>query len=127
MGGLYATVPVAGGVVLLGHLAAAGIAAIEGAVLLGGAGALVAALTSLGVPEDSIVTYQFDIAADGFLVMAHGTAGEMERAKTILEPLAPRRITVHHADPFQNAPQQQLDGELPIPASMQRAPVDAVP
>lgn len=121
MGGLYATVPMVGGVVLLGHLAAAGIAAIEGAFALGGAGALVAALTSLGIPEDSIVTYQTDLAADGFLVMAHGTAGEMEWARTILEPLAPRRITVHHADRFQDVAHEQLDGELLIPAA-----VDAV-
>lgn len=126
MGGLYATVPVVGGVVLLGHLAAAGIAAIEGAVILGGTGALVAALTSLGVPEDSIVTYQTDVESDGFLVMAHGTAGEMERAKTTLELLAPRRITVHHADRLQDGPHQQLDGELPIPAAIQRAPIDVV-
>lgn len=97
-GGLYATVPVVGGVVLLGYLAAAGIAALEGAVVLGSTGALVAALTSLGVPKDSIVTYQTDVEADGFLVMAHGIAGEMDRAKATLEPLVPRRITVHHAD-----------------------------
>ena len=126
MGGLYATVPVVGGVVLLGHLAAAGIAAIEGAVVLGGTGALVAALTGLGVPEDSIVTYQTDVESDGFLVMVHGTAGEMERAKTTLEPLAPRRITVHHANRLQDGPHQQLDGELPIPAAIQRAPIDVV-
>jgi hypothetical protein len=126
MGGLYATVPMVGGVVLLGHLAAAGVAAIEEAVTLGAAGALVGALTSLGIPEDSIVIYQADVAADGFLVMAHGTALEMERAKATLEPLAPRRITVHHADRFQDAPHQQLDGELPIPASIQRESIDAV-
>ena len=126
MGGLYATVPVVGGVVLLGHLAAAAVAAIEGALVLGGAGALVAALTSLGVPEDSIVTYQTDVEADGFLVMAHGTASEMERAKTTLEPLAPRRVTVHHADRLQGAPHRQLDGELLMTAASQRAPIDAV-
>ena len=126
IGGLYATVPVVGGVVLLGHLAAAGIAAIEGAVVLGSTGALVAALTSLGVPKDSIVTYQTDLETDGFLVMAHGTAGEMERAKATLKLLAPRRITVHHVDRLQDAPHQQLDGELPIPAAIQRASIDAV-
>uniref|UniRef100_UPI0035CBFC16 general stress protein n=1 Tax=uncultured Sphingomonas sp. TaxID=158754 RepID=UPI0035CBFC16 len=98
LGGLYATVPMVGGVVLLGHLAAAGISAIEGAIALGGAGALVAGLASLGIPEDSIVTYEAEVAADGFLVMAHGTAGEMDRARATLETLSPRRITVHDAD-----------------------------
>ncbi|SFN70997.1 quinol:electron acceptor oxidoreductase subunit ActD [Sphingomonas sp. OK281] len=113
MGGLYATVPVVGGVVLLGHLAATVITAIEGAVMLGGTGALVAALASLGIPEDSIVTYETEIAADGFLVMAHGSEAEMERAKLVLEPLAPRRITVHH-DHGGASPHTQLTGELPI-------------
>ncbi|MES2422375.1 MAG: DUF1269 domain-containing protein [Pseudomonadota bacterium] len=113
MGGLYATVPVVGGVVLLGHLAATVITAIEGAVMLGGTGALVAALASLGIPEDLIVTYETDIAADGFLVMAHGSEAEMERAKLVLEPLSPRRITVHH-DHSNASPHAQLTGELPI-------------
>jgi hypothetical protein len=63
MGGLYATVPVVGGVVLLGHLAATVITAIEGAVMLGGTGALVAALASLGIPEDSIVTHDHSNAS----------------------------------------------------------------
>lgn len=117
MGGLYATVPVVGGVVLLGHLAATVISAIEGAVVLGGTGALVAALAGLGIPEDSIVTYETDIAADGFLVMAHGSAAEMERAKLVLDPLGPRRITVHHdhrLDHSGASPHPQLTGELPM-------------
>jgi hypothetical protein len=117
MGGLYATVPVVGGVVLLGHLAATVITAIEGAVMLGGTGALVAALASLGIPEDSIVSYETDIAADGFLVMAHGSEAEMERAKLVLEPLSPRRITVHHdhsANTSGASPHAQLTGELPV-------------
>ena len=121
MGGLYATVPVVGGVVLLGHLAATVITAIEGAVMLGGTGALVAALASLGIPEDSIVTYETDIAADGFLVMAHGSEAEMERAKLVLEPLSPRRIMVHHdhghdhgAEQHEASPHTQQTGELPI-------------
>jgi hypothetical protein len=117
MGGLYATVPVVGGVVLLGHLAATVITAIEGAVMLGGTGALVAALASLGIPEDSIVSYETDIAADGFLVMAHGSEAEMERAKLVLEPLSPRRITVHHdhsANTSGASPHAQLNGELPV-------------
>ncbi|MEG8055441.1 DUF1269 domain-containing protein [Sphingomonas sp. 22L2VL55-3] len=113
MGGLYATVPVVGGVVLLGHLAATVIAAIEGAVVLEGTGALVAALASLGIPEDSIITYETDIVSDGFLVMAHGSEAEMERAKLVLEPLSPRRITVHH-DHENVSPHTQLIGELPI-------------
>ena len=117
MGGLYATVPVVGGVVLLGHLAAAVISAIEGAVVLGGTGLLTAALVGIGIPEDSIVTYQTEIAADAFLVMAHGTEAEMERAKLVLEPLDPRRITVHHDqghDHREVSAHTQQTGELPI-------------
>lgn len=121
MGGMYATVPLVGGVVLLGHLAAAGVAAIEGAVTLGGTGALVAALTSLGIPEDSIVTYETDVASDGFLVMAHGTAGEMDRARLILEPLAPRQVTVHHAGETDQVADHEVGAGLPISAPVRHA------
>ncbi|WP_199743184.1 general stress protein [Sphingomonas ginsenosidivorax] len=113
MGGLYATVPMVGGVVLLGHLAAAGVSAIEGAVAFGGAGALAAGLASLGIPEESIIIYQAEVTADGFLVMAHGTAAEMERARATLETLTPRRITVHGANVDPGTPAE----DAPAPAA----------
>lgn len=94
-GGLFMTVPVVGQVVVLGYLAAAAIAGIEGALLVGGTSALAAALYGLGIKEDSVVQYQFDVTADNFLVMAHGSEAEMDRAKTVLGDMNPSRIDLY--------------------------------
>lgn len=48
-GGLFIVIPVVGQIVVLGTLAAAVLAAIEGAVVIGGASALAAALYGLGI------------------------------------------------------------------------------
>jgi len=94
-GGLFLSVPLVGPVVVLGYLAAAVISAVEGAVVVGGMGAIGAALYSIGVPKNSVIQYDTDLKADNFLVMAHGTADEVERAKAILETMGPSRLDVH--------------------------------
>jgi len=94
-GGLFMTVPVVGHVIVLGYLAAVAISAVESAVMVGGLSALGAALYSIGVPKDSVLQYETAIKADSFLVMAHGTAEEMARAKAILATAIPSRLDVH--------------------------------
>jgi hypothetical protein len=71
-GGVFLTIPVIGHIMVLGHLAAMVIAAIEGAVLVGGLSAIGAALYGIGIPKDSVIRYEEAIKADGFLVVAHG-------------------------------------------------------
>jgi hypothetical protein len=88
-------VPVIGHVVILGYLATIMFSAIENAVVVGGLSALGAALYSIGVPKDSILQYETAIKADGFLVMAHGTAAEITRAKTALGSVNPSQLAVH--------------------------------
>lgn len=83
-GGLFITTPLIGPVIALGYLATTAIAAVEGAVVVGGLSALGAALYSIGIPKDSVLRYEAAIKADGFLVIAHGTAEEMAKARTIL-------------------------------------------
>ena len=95
LGGLFMTIPVVGHVVVLGYLATILIAGIENAVLVGGLSALGAALYSIGIPKDSVIQYETALKADSFLVMAHGTAEEMARAKTILGTANPSRVDVH--------------------------------
>jgi hypothetical protein len=97
-GGIFLTMPIIGPVVVLGYLAAPLIAGLEGAVAVGGLSALGAALASIGVPKDSVLQYQTAIAADDFLVMAHGSAEQISRAKAILEGAGPTRLNVHEAD-----------------------------
>jgi len=67
----------------------------RGAVVVGGLSALGAALYSIGIPKDSAIAYESAVKADGFLVMAHGSADEVERARKVLEPFNPSRIDVH--------------------------------
>jgi hypothetical protein len=94
-GGLLLAVPGVGHVVVLGYLAAAAIGALENAALVGGLSAIGAALYSLGVPKDSVIKYEAAVKADGFLVMAHGTAAEVARAKAILATANSTSIEVH--------------------------------
>jgi hypothetical protein len=94
-GGVFLTIPVIGHIMVLGHLAAMVIAAIEGAVLVGGLSAIGAALYGIGIPKDSVIRYEEAIKADGFLVVAHGPASEMARAKAIFEANNPTRVDLH--------------------------------
>ena len=96
-GGLFITSPVTGPVVVLGFIGAMVISAIENAVVVGGIAALGAALYGIGVPKDSVLQYETDIKADGFLVMARGSNEEVARAKTILGQEKPTRLDVHAA------------------------------
>jgi uncharacterized membrane protein len=94
-GGLFLTIPIVGHVVILGYLAATALSAVEGAVTVGGLSAIGAALASIGIPKDSMVSYETAIKADGFLVMAHGPAAEMVRAKAVLATVNPTTLDLH--------------------------------
>ncbi len=94
-GGLFMTVPVIGPIVVLGHLGAIVLGAVEGAVLGGGLSALGAALASIGIPNNSVVEYEAAVKTDSFLVMIDGSLSEMERAKTILAAAKPSQLDVH--------------------------------
>ena len=97
LGGAVLTIPVVGHVIILGSIAATVVAAMEGAVVVGGLSGLAAALYGLGIPEDSVIEYETAVKADGFIVMAHGAADEIGRAKLILEDNNPFRLNVHSA------------------------------
>jgi uncharacterized membrane protein len=94
-GGVLLTVPVLGHVIVLGYLASIVVGGLEGSVIIGAASALSAALFSIGIPKDSIIDYETVVQADGFLVMAHGTAEAMERAKAILGTAKPKALHLH--------------------------------
>lgn len=94
LGGVFVTVPVLGPMVVLGTLATAAIAAIEGALVIGGTSAIAAAFYSIGIPKDSVVEYETALAADSFIVMAHDTADQIAVARTILDEAGASHI--HH-------------------------------
>jgi hypothetical protein len=77
-------------------------AAVESAIMVGGLSGLGAALYSIGVPKDSVIQYETALKAGSLLVMAHGTAADMARAKAILGTASPSRLDVHAAWNRQN-------------------------
>jgi hypothetical protein len=53
------------------------------------------ALYSIGIPKDGVIQYDTALKTDSFLVIAHGTAGEMACTKTILGTVNASRVDVH--------------------------------
>lgn len=97
LGGMFLTTPIVGPVIVLGYLTVALISAVEGAVVVGGLSALGAALSSIGVPKDSVLEYETALAADSFLVMAHGPTDEVDRARAMLDQAGHTQLDVHGA------------------------------
>jgi len=88
-------IPGIGPVLVAGPFLAALIGALESAVVVGGLSAVAAGLVSLGIPKDSAVKYESAIKADKFVLVVHGTADELEKARTILTGTAPVSVEKH--------------------------------
>jgi hypothetical protein len=87
-----------GPLVVAGPLASWIVGALEGVAVAGGLSALGAGLYSIGIPKDSILSYEAAIKSDKFLVVAHGTPDEVHKAKEILEGTSPKQMDVHGDD-----------------------------
>lgn len=83
-GAAFLVVPGLGPVLVAGPLVAAIVGGLESAVVVGGLTALGAGLASLGVPKNSVVDYESAIKAGKYLLVAHGTEDEVNRAREIL-------------------------------------------
>ena len=74
----------------IGPLLAAGplvgwmIGGLESAAVVGGLSALGAGLSSIGIPDDSIIEYETQIKAGKFVVIAHGSPNEVSKTKGTL-------------------------------------------
>jgi Protein of unknown function (DUF3341) len=88
-------IPGVGPILVAGPFLAALVGALESAVLVGGLSALAAGLVSLGIPKDKAVKYEAEIKADKFVLVAHGTPEEVDRARTILAQTSPVSIEKH--------------------------------
>jgi uncharacterized membrane protein len=98
-GAAFFWVPGIGPVLIGGPLVAWIIAALEGAVVVGGLSAVGAGLFSLGIPKDSIVMYESAVKAGKYVVVAHGTAQDVAKARDIMSTLKPSGLTDHVLDP----------------------------
>ena len=72
-------------VAMAGPIVAALVAALEGAVLVGGVSAIGAALMQIGVPKDQIMKYETALKVDKYVLMVHGNVEEQDKARTVLE------------------------------------------
>lgn len=88
-------IPGVGPLFVFGPLAIWIVGALEGAVMVGGLGALAAALYSIGIPKNSSMQYETALKSDKFLVIAHGSAEEVAKAKSILVTAGAAHIDVH--------------------------------
>ena len=97
-GSAFFMIPGIGPILAAGPIVAWIVGALEGAVVVGGLSALGAGLYSIGIPKDSIVKYETALKTDQFLLIAHGTAAEVAKAKDIIETTHPADYTLHEAE-----------------------------
>ena len=95
LGSAFFWVPGVGPLLVAGPLVVWIIGALEEAVVVGGLSALGAALFSIGIPKNSIVKYETEVKNGKLLLVAHGTADEVERARDILSQSRAKTTTVH--------------------------------
>jgi uncharacterized membrane protein len=97
-GSAFFAIPGIGPVLVAGPVVAWIVGAPEGAAVVGGVSAIGAGLYGMGIPKDSVVEYELAIKTDKFLLLVHGTAQEVEKAKSIIETTRPANVTVHAAE-----------------------------
>ena len=71
------------------------VAGLEGAAVVGGVSAVGAGIYSLGIPKDSVMKYDKALKANKFLLIAHGTANEVAKAKDIIQTTKPAEVDLH--------------------------------
>ncbi|MGA2352629.1 MAG: general stress protein [Terracidiphilus sp.] len=98
-GAAFFWVPAIGPVLVGGPLVAWIVAGLENAIVVGGLSVIGAGLYSIGIPKDSIVTYEAAIKAGQYLVVAHGTSAEADKARNILSTLKSAHLTDHVLEP----------------------------
>ncbi len=88
-------IPGIGPILVAGPLVAWIVAALEGAVVVGGVSAIGAGLVSIGIPKDSVIKYETALKTDKFLLIVHGTRNAVDQAKDIIEGTSHSSYTVH--------------------------------
>jgi hypothetical protein len=111
-GSAFFAIPGLGPVLVAGPLVAWIVAALEGAVVVGGVSAVGAGLFSIGIPKDSVLEYEIALKTDRFLLLVDGTAEEAARAHQIIGTTQPATLQVH---PFQH--EDEYERELALARS----------
>ena len=95
LGSAFFWVPGIGQLVVAGPLVMWIVGALEEAVVFAGLSALGAGLYSIGIPKNSVLQYETAVKNDKLLLVAHGTADEVQRARDLLHQTGAETTTVH--------------------------------
>lgn len=88
-------IPGIGPILVAGPLVAWIVAGLEGAAVVGGVSALGAGFVSIGIPKDSVLKYETALRTDKFLLIAHGSTNDVDKAKDIIAGTKHSFYTVH--------------------------------
>ncbi len=94
-GSAFFLIPGFGPLLAAGPLVGWIVGALEGAIVVGGLSAIGAGLVSIGIPQDSIITYETQIKAGKFVVIAHGSPDEISKASDSLALTNHLGVTSH--------------------------------
>jgi hypothetical protein len=94
-GAAFFAIPGLGPILVAGPLVAWIIGALEGAAVVGGVSAVGAGLYGLGIPKDSVLQYDTALKANKFVLVAHGTANEVAKAKDIIHTTDPAEVNLY--------------------------------
>lgn len=97
VGAGFFLIPGIGPVLVAGPILAAIVGALESAVVVGGLSALAAGLVSLGIPKNSVLKYETAVKNGQYVLVVHGTAEELEKARTELGKTSPVSVDEHAA------------------------------
>jgi len=94
-GSAFFVIPGIGPLLMAGPIVGWIVGALEGAVVVGGLSALGAGLYSIGIPKNSILQYETALKTGKFVLIAHGSADEITRAREILHRTEPELLDHH--------------------------------
>ena len=103
-GSAFFMIPGIGPLVMAGPIVGWIVAALEGAVVVGGLSALGAGLYSTGIPQKSILQYESSLQAGKFMLLFHGTADEVTRARNTLSDTGAMDAQLHIAGALVGTP-----------------------
>jgi hypothetical protein len=89
-------IPGVGAVVVAGSLASALLGGVEGAVAGSALGGILSGLAAWGISKQHILKYEEVVKGGKFLVIAHGSAAEVEKAQKILAATGPSDLKAHN-------------------------------
>jgi hypothetical protein len=95
VGAAFLWVPGVGPLIVAGSLASSLLGGVEGAVAGAAFSGLLGWLASLGISKQHILKYEQQVKAGKYLVIAHGSADEVAKAKTVLAATAPAELNTH--------------------------------